>query len=131
MNLAAALVACFALAAPMPHVNADEPKREPKPRFKGVEVYSWKDEKGGDDKAAWNYAILDGTNRNKTEQEVKRAKTVYTGTDSFIDALKLLAEGESVFWFHQIDGFEFPPKDQLKKIDEAAKAAKIELARGK
>lgn len=125
MKLTHILLACVTLFLTLPTANADEPKREPKPRFKGVEVYSWKNDKG-----AWQYAILDGTNRNKTEKEVKTAPTVFAGTDKFIDALKLLAEGEMVFWFHgRVKGFEYPPQADLKKIDEAAKAAKIELSR--
>ncbi|MBP3957203.1 hypothetical protein J8F10_18230 [Gemmata sp. G18] len=120
--LVLALLAAF-FACPF-GTAADEPKREPKPRFKGVEVYSWKDDKG-----TWQFAIMDGTNRNKTEKEVKTAPTVYAGTDKFTAALKLLAENEMVFWSHRIQGFEFPPKDDLKKIDGAAKAAKIQLER--
>jgi hypothetical protein len=118
-------MACVALVLALPTANSDEPKREPKPRFKGVEVYSWKDDKG-----VWQYAILDGTNRQKTEKDVKAAPTVYAGTDKFIAALNLLAEGEMVFWFHgRVKGFEYPPKADLKKIDDAAKAAKISISR--
>lgn len=125
MKLASLVLACLAFLLAIPGVRADEPKREPKPRFKGVEVYSWKDDKG-----VWQFAILSGTNRNKTEKEVKAAPTVYAGTDKFIAALKLLAEGEMVFWFNdRITGCEYPPKDDLKKIDAAAKAAKITLSR--
>src|SRR5688572_8794485 len=118
------LVACIAFLLTLPTARADEPKREPKPRFKGVEVYSWKDDRG-----VWRFAILDGTNREKTEKEVKAAPTVYAGVDRFVAALKLLAEGEQAFWSHRIKGFEYPPKDDLKKIDEAAKAAKVALER--
>jgi hypothetical protein len=122
MKLLSVLAALVLFA--VPGARADEPKREPKPRFKGVEVYSWKDDKG-----AWHYAILDGTNRNKTEPEVKAAKTVYAGTEKFVAALKLLAEGENASWSHNVKGFEYPPAADLKTIDAAAKAAKIELYR--
>src|SRR5262247_1705316 len=105
MKLMSVVLACVAFLLAIPTANADEPKREPKPRFKGVEVYSWKDDKG-----VWQFAIMSGTNREKTEKEVKAAKTVYAGADKFIEAMKLLAEGEMVFWFHRINGFEFPPK---------------------
>ena len=125
MKLATLVLVCLAFLFTGPLATAgDEPKREPKPRFKGVEVYSWKDDKG-----TWQFAIMDGTNRNKTEKEVKAAPTVYAGADKFTAALKLLAENEMVFWSHRIQGFEFPPKDDLKKIDGAAKAAKIQLER--
>lgn len=124
MHLFSSLLACAALLVAVPAARADEPKREPKPRFKGVEMYSWKDAKG-----VWQFALLDGTNRDKTEAEVKAAKTVYAGTDKLAAALKLLAEGETVFWSHRPKGFEYPPKDDLKKIDAAARAAKVELTR--
>ncbi|MBM3980674.1 MAG: hypothetical protein FJ304_10385 [Planctomycetes bacterium] len=124
MKLVPAVLACVALLLAVPTARADEPKREPKPRFKGVELYSWKDDKG-----VWQFALLSGTNRDKTEAEVKAAKTVYAGTDKLAAALKLLAEGEMVFWSHRPKGFEYPPKDDLKKIDEAAKAAQVELTR--
>jgi hypothetical protein len=124
MKLTSTLLACVALLLAIPTAKAEEPKREPKPRFKGVEVYSWKDDKG-----VWQFAILDGTNREKIEKEVKAAKTVYAGADKFAAALKLLAEGEMAFWTHRIKGFEYPPKETLKKIDEAAKEAKVQLQR--
>ncbi len=124
MKLVPAILAGLALLVAVPTARADEPKREPKPRFKGVEVYSWKDAKG-----VWQYAILSGTNRDKTEAEVKAAPTVYAGADKFIAALNLLAEGEMAFWTPRIKGFEYPPKADLEKIDKAAKAAKVELTR--
>lgn len=124
MKLVPLVMVCVAALVAVPGAGADEPKREPKPRFKGVEVYSWKDDKG-----VWQFAVLDGTNRQKPERLVKTATTVYAGVDKFIGELSLLAEGEQVSWSHRIGGFEYPPKDDLKKIDEAAKAAKIRLSR--
>lgn len=126
MKLRTVVLACAAILFAFPSVaaTAADEQREPKPRFKGVEVYSWKDDKG-----VWRFAIMNGTNREKTEKEVKEAATVYAGVDKFTAALKLLAVGEMVFWNFRVKGFEFPPKDDLKKIDEAAKAAKIELYR--
>ena len=34
-------------------------EREAKPRFKGVELYSWKDDTG-----TWNHVLLSGTKRH-------------------------------------------------------------------
>jgi hypothetical protein len=101
--------------------RADE-KREEKPRFKGVELYSWKD-KGG----AWQFTLLDGTNRLKTEEEVKSAKTRVQGAKDLRKALARLAVGEQVFWTHPIKGFEFPPQATREEIEKAAKEAKIDL----
>jgi hypothetical protein len=97
-------------------------EREARPRFKGVELYSWKD-KGGD----WVFALLDGTNRDKSEEEVKRTKDLIKSLADLKKALSRLAEGEQVSWSHRIAGFEFPPKATRDEIDAAAKKAKIIL----
>jgi hypothetical protein len=99
-----------------------EDKREGKPRFKGVELYSWRD-KGGD----WLFVLLDGTNRNKTQDEVKGAEKPIKGTEDLKKAISLLAEGEQVSWSHRIEGFEFPPEAKQKEIQKAAEGAKIVL----
>jgi hypothetical protein len=97
-------------------------KREAKPRFKGVELYSWKD-KGGD----WVFALLDGTNRGKSEEEVKGSKDLIKSVPALKKALTRLAEGEQVSWSHRIAGFKFPPKATRDEIEAAAKEAKIVL----
>ena len=97
-------------------------QRDEKPRFKGVELYSWKG-KGGD----WLFVLLDGTNRVKTKAEINRAKNQIKGAKALGKALARLAVGEDVFWTHRIEGFEFPPEATRKKIKKAAKEAKIVL----
>ena len=101
--------------------RADD-KREEKPRFKGVELYSWQDKSG-----AWKFVLLDGTNRLKTEEEVKSAKTQVNGAKDLKKALARLAVGEQVFWTHPIKGFQFPPQTTREKIEKAAKEARIDL----
>jgi hypothetical protein len=88
---------------------------------KGLELYSWKEEKG------WRYVVLGGTNRLKTVQEVKANPAVVTGLDKITEVLKKLPEGERVSWAHRIEGFEYPPKEDVKKLDGVAKDAKIKL----
>ena len=97
-------------------------KREEKPRFKGVELYSWKDKTDG-----WVFVLVDGTNRLKTEKELKGAKNLIRGSGAVKKALARLAVGEHVSWAHRIKGFEFPPKETQKEIEEAAKKANIDL----
>jgi hypothetical protein len=129
-DLKAALLLVVSVAAllwSLGTVTGGQAKREQKPRFKGVEVYSWKDAQN-----TWQYAIVDGTNDIKTEQQIKNAQTVYAGLDKFTDALKLLAVGEQVSWSRtHVQGFDYPPADDLKKVDAAAKDAKIKLVREK
>lgn len=120
-HLTCLVVVALALAIPHLARGADE-KREEKPRFKGGELYSWKDEAGD-----WVFVLLDGTNRLKTEAEAKGAKTKVKGADELKKALGRLAEGEQVSWTHPINGFEFPPEATRKAIAKAAKDSKIEL----
>jgi hypothetical protein len=101
--------------------RADE-RREEKPRFKGVELYSWKNI-GGD----WEFVLLNGTNELKTEAKVKSARNRVKGDDKLKKALARLAVGEQVFWTHPIRGFEYPAKAMREEIEKAAKEAKIEL----
>jgi hypothetical protein len=101
--------------------RADE-KREEKPRFKGVELYSWKD-KGNN----WVFVLLNGTNRLKTEEEVKGAKNQINGAETLKRALARLAVGERVSWTHPIKGFEFPSRAMRKEIEKAAEEAKIDF----
>ena len=58
---------------------------------------------------------------------VQTAATVYFGKDKLAEALALLAEAEQVSWSHHIAGFAFPPADDIKAIEAAAKPAKIPL----
>lgn len=113
----------FVLAvAPFSPVSQAEEKREDKPRFKGVELYSWKDGTG-----AWNYALLSGTNREKQPEVVKGTKNPIKSVEDLKTALGRLAVGEQVAWSHHIPGFEFPPASTRTEIKKAAKAADIVL----
>jgi hypothetical protein len=102
-------------------VARPEDQRAPR-RFKGVELYSWQDPKTG-----WMFALLDGTNRLKTENEVKNAKHRITGVAELKKELARLAVGEDVFWIHRITGFEYPPDATSQEIREQAKQLEITL----
>jgi diacylglycerol kinase len=62
--------------------------------FKGMELYSWQSESG-----EWQYAILTGTNRNKTLAEVQ-AKPL--DMQSLKKVINGLAVGESLFWVQTV-----------------------------
>jgi hypothetical protein len=108
-----------------PHACWADEKREEKPRFKGAELYSWKDKEGN-----WMFVLLNGTNRLKTEEEVKGAKNKIKGAAELKKALARLAVGEQVTWTHPIPGFEFPPEDTRKAIEKAAEEADVKLSGG-
>lgn len=119
-QIVALLVAFMHLS--LASVSLADDKREEKPRFKGVELYSWKN-----DGNKWMYVLLDGTNRLKSTEEIKKAKNQLKGVESLKQALSRLAKDEQVFWLHPVDGFEFPPKAVQKEVATSAKEAKIKL----
>jgi hypothetical protein len=91
--------------------------------FKGMELYSWKDSKGD-----WIFALLPGTNRLKTEEEVKNKENQIPGATELEKRFLRLAEGEEVFWFHRdLKGFAYPDDKMMTDIAASAKKAKVEL----
>ena len=80
-----AMSTVLALAV-LPQVCPADEKREEEPRMKGVELYSWNDKEGD-----WMFVLLDGTNRVKTEKEVKEAKTKVKDIDALKRAIATLA----------------------------------------
>ena len=60
--------------------------------FKGMELYAWQNRTGG-----WQYAVLDGTNRNKTLAEVQAAPLDLRGVKI---AIGQMAVGEALFWMN-------------------------------
>ena len=111
-----------ALHLSLASVSLADAEREEKPRFKGVELYSWQDAEN-----KWTFVMLDGTNRLKSPEEIKKAKGRLKGVASLKQAFGLLAEDERVSWLHPVEGFEFPPKAAQEELATAAKEAEIEL----
>jgi hypothetical protein len=97
-------------------------EREGRPRFKGVELYSWQDARTG-----WAFALLDGTNRLKTAAEVKESRNRIAGVEELKKALARLAVGENVYWTHHVDGFEYPPAATVKEVRACARRLNITL----
>lgn len=59
---------------------------------KGWELYSWFDGK------AWNYSILQGTNRFKSLDEVKENKIQVIGEEKLMAVLKKLPKSDTITW---------------------------------
>ena len=81
--------------------------------MKGWELYSWRDG------SQLRYALVVGTNRNKTAVEIKQAVVV-----DIDKQLATLAKGEEVFWSAPA-GFELP--DQATRQHVVDLAAKLQL----
>ena len=91
-SLLAAFALSLAVAATTPAATfgSDEPSRAPEQAFKGYELYSWQTSKG-----EWRYALVPGTNRLKSWDEVEAAAVAEA---EFRRAFARLARGESVLW---------------------------------
>jgi len=95
--------------------------------FKGMELYSWQDEAG-----EWQYAILAGTNRNKTLDEVRAAPLDLQSVEVAIEAM---AVGESLFWMRtvfdpesgQMVALPFPPGAVIQELQEFARDRQVDL----
>jgi len=105
----------------LPLTSLHAQNRPTKKAFKGIELYSWKN---SDDE--WIFALVPGTNRNKTEAEVKEHPI--SGSEELAKDFFQLAEGEEVFWFHYgLKGFAYPDEKTIGEIVASAKKAKVEL----
>ena len=94
--------------------------REACPRMKGVELYSWNVPGIG-----WAFALLDGTNRRKSVDEVKGRDRI-VGLDALAASFSSLALGETVVWV----GWELPPEDVVKAAERAARNEGLTLVLG-
>ena len=92
--------------------------------FKGMELYSWQNASG-----EWQYAILVGTNRNKTVEEIQSAPLDLQGVKV---AIAQLAVGESLFWTTNVYNagfvhFALPPDAVVNEIKEFAREKQVDL----
>ena len=92
---------------------------------KGVELYSWKDEGG-----AFRYSLLWGTNRNKTDTEIKAPPCVLHDVPALKAALGRLAVGEHVFWANATcpkKDCELPSPDMMRDLSSHAHVVRVTL----
>jgi hypothetical protein len=89
--------------------------REPK-SLKGSELYGWRSQ------SQWVFVLLPGTNRLKSEAEIRSA-TQYFGFAALTKRLAQLALFEDVFWHssHQLDAAS------KKHLERAAQTAQVHL----
>lgn len=92
--------------------------------FKGWELYSWQTQSGR------NYALLEGTNRNKTSEEITAPENTISGEAALMAKLAELAPKEQIFLNTTSEpGFSLPPTDTLHQIEAACAARSITLSR--
>lgn len=79
--------------------------------MKGYELYSWYEGAG------WQYALVVGTNRLKTYDEVAARAVRVEGIDALKDELSRLPEGEQVFWSAgRVPGTTHPPAQTVNAV---------------
>src|SRR5438105_3598889 len=81
--------------------------RHSKHFFKGVELNSWRE------RDQWRFSLLLGTNRAKSDVEVKAPAATVKDVDELKQRLAQLAPGEFVSW----QGPEMPPETIRKDIE--------------
>lgn len=95
--------------------------------FKGMELYSWSTDDG-----EWQYAILIGTNRNKTLAEVEAAPL---DLQSVKYAIAQMAVGESLVWMgtvfdsssNETVTMPIPPEEVVRELQLFALENKVNL----
>lgn len=110
------------------------------PLMKGYELYSWI----GTGEDAWTYALVTGTNRNKSYAELSAPENVVTGdgwvkitvqgTDALESMLGLLPEDETIAWLdtRQAEGAPaleraFPDPEIVQAIEQTCRQRGIHL----
>lgn len=95
--------------------------------FKGMELYSWQNKSG-----EWQYAVLEGANRNKTWDEIQSTPLDLQGVEN---AIARMAIGESLFWMNnvydtssgQVLNLPLPPDTVVNELKEFAREKQVGL----
>jgi hypothetical protein len=108
--------------------EAGNAREKPLESMKGFELYSWVE--GGER----CFALLQGTNRRKTDAEITAKPTKLVGVAALKQALKKLAKGQSVMWNIGLivgpdkTGKNTDPSEETQKdIEKACKAEGLKL----
>jgi hypothetical protein len=79
--------------------------------MKGFELYSWQVE------GEWTFALVVGTNRIKTVEEITSPEVGVEGLDALERELDRLAPGEQVFWSEErVPDMRLPPDDVIAQV---------------
>ena len=90
--------------------------------MKGYELYSWY-KAGG-----WQFALVEGTNRIKTYDEIAVPDVSVEGIDALKDRLAQLSAGELVFWSAgRVPGTTLPPSRTIEAVVEFCEQHGIRL----
>jgi hypothetical protein len=90
--------------------------------MKGYELYSWQVQ------GEWYFALVIGTNRIKTYDEIASSEVRVRGLDSLKSELDQLPSGEQVFWITQrVPNVTLPPGEMIDETSAYCRQRGIEL----
>jgi hypothetical protein len=92
---------------------------------KGVELYSWKTRAN-----TFRFSLLWGTNRNKTDREIKAPGCTLEDIAGLKAALGRLAKGEHVVWGNELcpkNDCTYPPADVVETLRAHARNVDVTL----
>jgi hypothetical protein len=88
-------------------------------QFKGVELYSWQSARSDE----WVFALLPGTNREKTEPEIRRENGCILSAGELALAFERLGQGEEIFWLqNETWQMRLPSHEVVENVQAAAKS---------
>lgn len=90
--------------------------------MKGYELYSW--QVNGE----WRYALVTGTNRLKTYDEIVAPATAIKSVTGLRTQLRRLAKGEEIVWGTWVDNrLAFPPQEVIDEIQKTCQELGLQL----
>ena len=82
-------------------------------QMKGYELYSWQDS------GQWYFAVLAGTNRDKTIEEIRAPATSVKGENALEAIIRTLPSGQFVTWRGAgWDGLAYPPESVIERVKQ-------------
>jgi len=90
--------------------------------MKGYELYTW--QANGE----WRYALVAGTNRLKTYDEIVAPSTAIKSIDELQSQLARLAKGEEIVWGTWVDArLALPPQPVIDEIQKVCQELGLNL----
>jgi len=91
--------------------------------MKGYELYSWQDS------GQWHFAVLPGTNRDKTIEEIRAPATSVKGENALEAIIRTLPSGQFVTWWGgNGDGLTYPPESVIERVKQLCAERGVQLS---
>jgi hypothetical protein len=91
--------------------------------MKGWELYSWQKPDG------WYYALVVGTNRIKTFEEISANDVAVLGLEVLKAKLSQLSAGEEIYWSDRgVPNTQFPTEDVVNAVKTYCETCGLQLA---